>query len=279
MKDKILRIFPTLKCNYKCDYCTVFNQFNTELDLNFNEISADTWLKALNDNQINERYEDYGIIISGGEPTLYKQIKQLCDNLVNRKIHFYTNVSEKAYEVLMTFEKPVFIYPSLHIKEELKRNHTDIFKKWYGKLINLKEHGHYIYTPHVPDDGTKQIEKLPEMVMRTRIEGIINNQFYSPYVNECRVLSKETKKVQCSTIQLVIAPDGNIYNCQAGMFSQRKDLILGNINNFDWTNIPEWIECNWCGKCHPCSQLKVIQNLDGSGIMDFWQYKPVLENK
>jgi len=279
IKEKVLRIFPTMMCNYKCEYCTAYTQFNTPIRYReFTQMPAQDWLSALNNPEIYKHFnQDFQIVISGGEPTLYRELKELCDNLINRNIVIYSNISDKAFKILMSFEKSVKLYPSFNYQIEHKLKGKNALKIWYDYLLQLKEKGHKIYTPHCPNDGTEGIEDLPSFVLKTKIEGIWNNEFYSPYVNQCRVQAKleDLQSVECCTSHFCVASDGNIYNCQAGLWSKRETNIIGHISKVDWTNFPRLFDCAECGTCHICSQQKAIIQND-KYVENEYQYKPLL---
>ena len=278
-KYDVLRVFPFLSCNYSCDYCTAYTQFNTPIRAKeFKTIPAQVWIDTLNDPKIHDLFiPGYQIIISGGEPTLYKEFKELCDGLENRNIALYSNISDFAYNKICSLEKSVKIYPSFHYKSETKKHGKDAFRAWYRRLLDLKLCGHSILTVHCPDDGSPEIKELSSWVLKTKIEGIWQGEFYSPYVNECRVKATEMRTVKCHTQHFCIASDGDIYNCQANLWSKRENTVITNIQDVNWAEFPEMVECSYCGACHICSQMKAITEIDGTLISDEMQYKPLLE--
>jgi sulfatase maturation enzyme AslB (radical SAM superfamily) len=221
--------------------------------------------------------EGFQIIISGGEPTLYKEFKELCDGLENRNVCIYSNISDFAYNKLCSLEKPVKIYPSYHSKMEIEKHGKDAFRAWYRRLLDLRLCGHQIYTAHSPNDKSPEVQELSNWVLKTRIEGVWQGEFYSPFVNECRSLSKEMRTVRCYTQHFVVASDGDIYNCQGNLWSKREGTVIANIQDVNWSEFPEMVECEMCGACHICSQMKAITELDGTIIKDEWQYKPLLD--
>ena len=262
-----------MHCNYNCSYCSVYSVFNTPVRFNeFQTIPARAWLEALNNPKIYDLFElNYGIIISGGEPTLYKEFKELCDGLDNRNICVYSNISQVAYNKLCSLEKPVKIYPSYHAKME------ESFRGWYRRLMDLRLCGHQVYAVHSPNDASEQVKETSSWVLKTRIEGIWNGEFYSPYVNDCRVRSTELRTVKCFTQHFTAAPNGDIYNCMGNMLTMREGTVVANIQDVNWAEFPVMVDCAHCGNCHPCSMLKIIKEPDGKMITDEWQYKPILE--
>lgn len=274
IKDTFLRIFPTLKCNYNCDYCSInYKESNTK----YKEIPVKDWLKFLNETDFSNRLvDDFNMIITGGEPTLYKDFVELINGINHKVVIIYTNLSHKAFLELMKLDKKVYISPTFHSVQEYKRLEEAALKSWLDRLLKLKSHGHIVHNPHVPNTGAEYLKKLPNYILKTNIEGVHNGVYHNPYVNECRIDKKETRQVKCMTTEFVIAPTGDIYNCQGGMFSLNKEqtnqTYLGNIKDIDIDKIGHFIDCDWCGYCHLCSRGKIIVNKDMSHITDKWQY-------
>ncbi len=70
-------------CNYKCKYC--FSKFNSKSILNWK-----TWIKIIENCEKSMDVSSYNI--AGGEPLLYKDLKQLLTKL-NKPISIITNAS------------------------------------------------------------------------------------------------------------------------------------------------------------------------------------------
>lgn len=278
-KFDVLRILPFMLCNYRCNYCTANTRYNTPIRANeYTTLPAQAWLDALNNPKIYDLFcENFQIIISGGEPTLYKGFKELCDGLENRNIMVYSNISKQAYNAFCSLTKSVKLYPSYHSQQEMNLNKKEAFRAWYRRLLDIRRLGHLCSVTHSPDDGSKEVQELSSWILKTKIEGIWDDEFYSPYVNECRVRSTELKTVKCHTQHFCVASDGDIYNCQASLWSKDEKNRLGNIQTIDWSTFPDWFVCDRCGNCHPCSQQKAILTLDNNLYSDEWQYKPLAE--
>lgn len=266
-------------CNYSCSYCTAYTKYNSPIKAKeYKQLSADKWLKVLNDDRIYENYQEgFQIIISGGEPALYSNFKALCDGLKNRNVCVYSNISEKAHKVLLTLEKPIKIYPSFNNVIERQRHGENAFKLWYQRLYEIGQKGHLFYTAHSPNDFSEGLKDIPDIILKTKIEGYFNHKYYNPHVNEIRIKAAHMRKVKCCTLQFCIASDGSIYNCQAGLWGKIDKLKIGNISDTNLWDIPDWFDCDQCGACHICSQGKVITELDGTIIKDNWQFLPILD--
>jgi len=277
IKCDVLRIYPTTLCNYKCEYCTAYITYNRHLNYkNYKTITAQQWVDSIIRLRKESDYfsDDFNILVSGGEPTLYKEFNQMIDGLIENdfKVVVYTNMSEFAYKKIKQLKCKVKLYPSFHIKQE-KNFHT-----WLARVLDVKQLGHNTGTIHSPNDGDPVLDDLPKWVLKTSIEGFWDAGIYhSPYVNRCRIEGKNLREVMCSTLQFIVGPDGSIFNCQAGLWSQEDSLRYGNILTIDWKTFPRWVECRTCGACHICSQGKVIAELDGKIIRDKWQYIPLFK--
>jgi len=234
-KHLVLRIFPFLKCNFSCSYCTAFNQYNKPINLKRDIIPAQDWLNAINVKDLYDTFDDnFRIVISGGEPGLYKELAKLCDGIQHKNVYVYSNISRQVFPRLMTIKKQVIFYPSFHALQE-KKNGSN-YKEWFQRVYELKKNGHKIMMPHSPDDGN--LGSL--LVMKTKIE----DEKFSPYVNECRINSKELRKVECFTQQFVVDSAGEIFNCQSLLWNGNKKYSMGNIENVGWKDIAEWYSCD-----------------------------------
>ena len=211
--------------------------------------------------------------MTGGEPTLYKDFVELCEELKYFNVVIYSNISEPAYKKFMQLKNQIKIYPSYHNAME-----KGDFKTWLNRLLDIKAQGHHVYMTHCVDDGSEGIENVPGWVMKPNIEGYWDGVYHSPYVNECRINGKELRHVRCSTWQFVVAPDGSIYNCQTGLWQKDDYFKLGNVLDVDWENFPNYLDCERCGNCHICAAGKIIGGANGEQITDKWQYLPALHD-
>lgn len=273
LKENKLRILLSLKCNYKCSYCTV--DYKNDF-IQHKNLEVDQWLKFLNETDFSGKFEgNYTIVFTGGEPTLYKDFFELIENIKHKNIFIYTNMSHAAYRKIMKLKKKIGLYPSFHAEEEYRINGEYAFKAWYKRLLDIKKKGHDLWCPHVPNTDSPYVRSLPAFLERTNIEGTLNGVFHSHYMNQCRVDKKEYRKVKCFTSDFIIDPMGDIFNCQGNLFRFGGEK-LGNIGNYDFGKMPNFVDCYKCGGCHMCSQGKIILDENGNMIKDKWQYLHLL---
>jgi len=165
-------------------------------------------------------------------------------------------------EKILMLKNPITIHASLHAAVEMRIHGPDFVAKWAARCVALKDRGHTINTPHIPDDGSDATMSVDPRIRRVRMEGTgkntLDGKFYSPVIDADRCEADKTWTVFCPTEQFAVAPDGSIYNCQAKLWSQRGEP-MGNIQTYDQDEIGDFIECSECGHCHPCCPKKDVR--------------------
>lgn len=115
-------IYPTLRCNLSCEYCTC--KFDSFPD--YNEIDLFDWCNIINRiNGVNE------IVLTGGEPTLYKEFNNLGNYILNHGyfLMVYTN---------FVFTKTITLYPRnrVFIVASYHRGMTETQKEIWNNNYN-----------------------------------------------------------------------------------------------------------------------------------------------
>lgn len=101
----------TLKCNYKCHYCT-------NLDKRLKPVLDKDQIRAFI-NSLGEKYPGVEIFVFGGEPFIHPEIDYIieCFNEFNIPFVIQTNFSKKSTEVIRTIKHPFKINISIHPTE------------------------------------------------------------------------------------------------------------------------------------------------------------------
>ena len=127
------------KCNFNCSYCPSYIHDNFSPFYSKNQIL--TAYKRIKES-INLDDKEKVITLTGGEPTLQKEIVELCSEFIKMKcnITLLTNgtASIKKYEQLLDLGVCVEItfHPEFTTKKIITK--SDTLKKKYGSLIRLK---------------------------------------------------------------------------------------------------------------------------------------------
>jgi hypothetical protein len=101
----------TLKCNYRCVYCT-------NLDQTLNVVEDKDVLRAFIES-IGQQYPGVEVFVFGGEPFLHPHIGYIveCFNEFNIPFVIQTNFSKKSVKVMKSITSPFTIQISIHPTE------------------------------------------------------------------------------------------------------------------------------------------------------------------
>lgn len=126
-----LYIYPTMVCNLKCTYCTL-NFFNGVYPKDKSRLGFTEWKNIIDKfEQVKE------IVLSGGEPMLYKHYTELCNHILSKGyfLMIFSNLqSKKGLQVKP--HKNLMIYASHHVElsdkqeKEWQENYK-LYKKKY----------------------------------------------------------------------------------------------------------------------------------------------------
>jgi MoaA/NifB/PqqE/SkfB family radical SAM enzyme len=147
-----ISIIPNWGCNYHCTYCFAYKPKDRS---EYRNHTAAEWEKAL--HSIYQRYGKCQLLLTGGEPLMYKDAVDLVINLT--KYHYVslgTNLSIAGGALKRILHEAnienLDISPSFH----LEHTSIDVFIE---KCLSIKEHGISVYSSAVCYP-----KYLPEMV-------------------------------------------------------------------------------------------------------------------
>ena len=125
----------TLKCNYRCDYCT--NGRNECLKTPFQEASETDVVKFL--TKISQTYSDE-LFIFGGEPFLAKNIRIILKTLNELKYPYVVQTNFSCYNIIDECFKNLSTVPRcLQISI-----HSEFIKDWNKLITYIKKYQSYI---------------------------------------------------------------------------------------------------------------------------------------
>jgi len=118
----------TMKCNFKCEYCTNLDQ-NIEAEVNEGEL-----IKFI--DKIRTKHPGEEIFMFGGEPLLHPKITFIVDKLKENKMKFIiqTNFSKKSVNVLNKINRDIKINISIHPSEIDLETVIQLLKKVVTKV-------------------------------------------------------------------------------------------------------------------------------------------------
>ena len=193
----------TLRCNLRCSYCSAerADGFKGDQRYEYKELSGHEWVESLNRSNRD-------IILTGGEPTLHKDIWYIVNNLKNQAV-LTTNLIFSTTSFLNNMSKPIRICASYHPS-------GGPAEKYIRKIRRLKKYGYW--------DGWATIHIVDSPESRQAIDGFrkagIEITIDSNIVNTNPCSSGITKTVKCTRSRIMIAPDGTRYPCTSKMLRQ-----------------------------------------------------------
>ncbi|KKL80266.1 hypothetical protein LCGC14_2006460 [marine sediment metagenome] len=138
-QEKRPRIMITMRCNFKCSYCSI-----PYCDIP--EVDGDYWINLINSQPYTE------VIFSGGEPMLYKDLYRIIGN-INIPYRIYTNLMMWRYEYLELLNPDkCFLYISYH------QNKSNNPMDFCNKVLYLYDNGFNLNVHYINVDSLKKEE-------------------------------------------------------------------------------------------------------------------------
>ena len=230
------------------------------------ELTAEEWLEGL--NQI-----DFGkvpLTLGGGEPTKHHEFYDILDGL-NPKINvdlltnlqfdidkfikraspnrFTTKTNHPEYKAIR-----VSYHPTRHNAKQLTTNVKKLQDAGFNIGIFGLQHPDYISDNTRVEEITRKqgVFFIPKDFM-----GEIDGHMYGHYKYP-KGLDGIEKRALCSTKEVLISPEGDIYRCHRDLYAGEEPI--GNITeDFKFTGT-KYRPCNHYGNCNPCD-VKLKTNL------------------
>lgn len=269
----MLRIAPSLRCNFNCKHCTHFQyQKDIREKTVWEEVPPETWIKHL--HRI-EPIRDIVVIIGTGEPTLYKGISKIV-NALSCLTSFYTNASDVAMKEIrkMKPRSNLYMYCSYHPTGISLKNFVKN-AKWIKKTFNVMNF-HAVCYPEVKEALEEDKRKMAESGLTLEINHPFTAwldgklYFYDDFGGDqprfrnrfAGHLTGETRDVLCKvsanhaannmSMSYPIAPNGDIYVCWRYFLAGSSEGILGNFFDEEFEYKDSYFECSKYGDCNIC---------------------------
>lgn len=224
--DGKLRIYLTLRCNMRCPYCA--NNYNKldALSMIHSERSSGEWANAI--NRIGR-----DIIITGGEPTLYKGLYALIAKLDSKiGVTIYSNGSFDADTFNARIGRKINLLLSYHSGD-------------YDKFAYVVETVKRNHTVHVTTLNPLAQEKLEKRGVKVEVVGHQEDKYSKHF--------KDEENVYCYKENYLISPNGTRYPCVSKMMRQKDPME--NIIDSEFDPSFQRRFCADYGICSPCDFL------------------------
>jgi len=291
----VLRLFFSLRCNFKCGYCSMMSQKDLWRGDEFikDEVTPDKWNDALH------RLEPQRNLIvtpCNAEPPIYNGCADIVnDGLKRFQTHMYTNLSSLSMEEIrkMKNRNDLAFYVSYHRGqipvEEFIENAKELQSGW--NVINFHAPMYPPFKEQILADA--ELMKKSGILLDTTHEylGMYNGEMCYSYLKDGqpeagdwikkrlanRLEGTPKRKVLCKTSYnhdsffsraYTVAPDGDIYNCWRHLYNHDKKGVVGNFFDPEFEFNDEPIECDDYGDCNICAWHKDIKDADTGEQLD-----------
>ncbi len=289
----VLRIFPTLNCNFNCGYCSMKcqselwkgNEFASE------EITPDQWIKALKRIQpTNEK--GFRLVICNAEAALYKGLAKIVNDpyVKNMRTSIYTNVSTEAMDEILQIEPRdnLSFYGSYH--------HKQISVEEFTKNANILQEKYHVLDFHAPM-YPPFIEAIKKDAAEMKKHGVIvdtthkylgeyKGVLHYSYLGAGAWIKKRLahrygdapkRKVKCRASYnhddffartYTVAPNGDMYTCWRYLYNKDETGVIGSLLDPEFQFDNEYFECEHYGDCNLCAWHRDILDAETGERLD-----------
>ena len=245
-------VFLTLACNYKCSYC--INNYGP-LENESGRLTGEQWVQAL------DRIKgEVPITLQGGEPSLHPDFICIINNLKPElNIDILTNLQFDIDEFMRKVDPNrvkrdapyasirVSFHPEvMDLEETLSKVHRLLSKGYSIGIWGVAHPAHL-------NEIMLAKEKAEAVGIDFRMKeflGFYKGKLYGTYRYEAESNSNKPLKCECRTTELLIAPDGYVYQCHSHLYKKYK--TIGNILDDAFQVEYKYRPCNKFGQCNPC---------------------------
>lgn len=211
---EIPRVHLTLRCNKHCSYCAV-----GPVTATFRELTAAEWLDRI------QQFPGSWVILSGGEPTLYRdfvRLVQQCPKSCMIYSNFTTPLDPQAFD-----PRRVRWRATLHT------NHPREAEQFCLRVAAFRNGGFDVLT-----HSAHRLNREVEAVCATYGISLqtVGLQLPPPQIH---------RPVRCTYGVVLIGPDGRRYHCSSRMSRRDEGAVLP-------TGAPRTIVCQQAHRCNAC---------------------------
>lgn len=286
----VLRIFPTLRCNFNCGYCSMKVQrdlWRGEL-YEPEEVPVEQWITAL--RRVRPTRKDFVLTACNAEPAMFKGVAQIINAVPDLRTFFYTNGSNESME---------------EIRQMVPRANLSFYVSYHHGQIDVDEfieNGLWLQSHHrVMDFHAPQyppiVERIAEDAAKMKARGLVLNchhdflgiyqgKAYYSYLGEGDWIKKRIasrmegvpkRKVLCKTSfdhtffyarAYTVAPNGNMYVCWRYLYNHSDQGIVGNFFDPEFQFKDEYFACDEYGDCNMCAWHNMILDRETGEKLD-----------
>ncbi len=249
-----IAVFLTFRCTYRCSYC--INRINGLKPSR--ELGAQDWIRGLNRLAV-DRSRKVPITLQGGEPGMHPGMPEIISGMRgDLYIDILTNLDYDMDRFTRAIppERLQRDVPYASIRVSYHPGFSDL-EALLRRLGWLRDRGYSIglFAVEHPDTDIARIRQQAEAAgvdFRTKeFLGMHDGRLYGSYHYPEAVGAARTRRVECRTTEILIAPDGDVHRCHRDLYEGADPV--GNILDPGMESIAfPFRPCDHYGSCNPC---------------------------
>jgi len=244
-------IYLTFNCNLNCAYCTIKYNPPENKSNSYSIEKGEKWIEAI--NKIGKN-----VIFTGGEPTIHPDFIKIIKNInKNILISVYTNFcwsDEFTQKYINEINRPVRFYGSYHPSSGKPGRVIKVINKLREK--NLIEG-----VIHMVDPKNNDFFKKTQKKFKQNKWNLFKTERVSNSIERSSMSFRKT--VECSGKRIIIAPNGDRYQCVSKLLRMKDPLE--NIFYEDLKENKTFCICPDYGFCSPCDDEYKIREIKKNG--------------
>lgn len=253
--------FLTFACQLRCPYC--INHHGGDL-VKGRRMSGQEWVEGLNRLSLPP---DLPITLQGGEPTVHKDFVAIVNGIKPElNLNVLTNFEMPLEQWLYKIDPSRFTHNGLYapIRISWHRGQHPL-KELLERTLEAQRRGYKVgiwavnHPEHKDEILRAQVTAL-NMGIDFRLKEFLGphkGEVYGTFKYPQAVDSTDLRYCECTTSELLIAPDGAIYRCHSDLYAAR--IPIGHILSERNPLVGQWLPCSVYGKCNSCD-IKVKHN-------------------